>query len=96
MDLLPYPKGPKGMWYEMRTGTTECQDDVELEKAGPAHGAEEDDFAGIGDMEADEPVRKTRFNVRRFFTVGTNADRAVYVENRFAYNAAPASEQTAP
>lgn len=59
IDILPYPKGPKGMWYEMRTGTTECTDEVQLE----AQGLEEDEFAGIGSMEAEAPTRKTRLNV---------------------------------
>jgi len=62
IDLLPYPKGPKGMWYELHTGTTECVDDVET---GPTNIDDEDDpeFSGIGAVEAEETERKTRLNV---------------------------------
>lgn len=28
LDILPYPRGDKGMWYEIRTGSTECIDEV--------------------------------------------------------------------
>ncbi|WVF67601.1 hypothetical protein IAT40_002359 [Kwoniella sp. CBS 6097] len=28
LDLLPYPVGDKGMWYEIRTGSVECIDEV--------------------------------------------------------------------
>lgn len=59
VDILPYPKGPKGMWYEIRTGTTECIDEVELETKG----AGADEFAGIGSVEAEAPTRKSRMNV---------------------------------
>ncbi|WVQ95177.1 hypothetical protein IAU59_002271 [Kwoniella sp. CBS 9459] len=31
LDLLPYPVGDKGMWYEIRTGSVECVDEVEAE-----------------------------------------------------------------
>lgn len=28
LDILPYPQGEKGMWYEIRTGSTECIDEI--------------------------------------------------------------------
>lgn len=28
MDVLPYPVGPRGMWYEIKTGTVDCVDEV--------------------------------------------------------------------
>ena len=59
IDLLPYPKGPKGMWYELHTGTTECVDEVEAATLG----SEIDEFSGIGAVEAEETERKTRLNV---------------------------------
>lgn len=49
------------MWYEIQTDTTECTDEVD----GVAAGADKDEFAGIGAIEAKNPERKTRFNVRR-------------------------------
>ncbi|KAK1927359.1 hypothetical protein DB88DRAFT_477744 [Papiliotrema laurentii] len=60
IDLLPYPKGPKGMWYEIHTGTTECVDEVD--PSGSPGEEEKDEFAGIGAIEAAEPERKSRLN----------------------------------
>lgn len=48
MDLLPYPAGPRGMWYEIHTGSTETIDEL---------GAAEE-FAGIGDIEEDSDMNK--------------------------------------
>jgi hypothetical protein len=62
IDLLPYPNGPKGMWYEIHTGTTECVDEVD--PSGSLGEEEKDEFAGIGAIEAAEPERKSRLNVR--------------------------------
>jgi hypothetical protein len=51
LDILPYPKGDKGMWYEIRTGSTECVEEHRVgasrsgskrsskeEKNGPSNG----------------------------------------------------------
>ena len=66
MDILPYPKGDKGMWYEIRTGSVECVDEVKKtgkvgkgEKSKDAAGkgqavGEVIDLGGIGGMEAEE------------------------------------------
>jgi hypothetical protein len=35
MDLLPYPKGPRGLWYEIKTSSVHCVDEV-----GVPNGAE--------------------------------------------------------
>ena len=61
IDLLPYPKGPKGMWYEIHTGTTECVDEVEAVNDS----MDEDEFSGVGAVEAEEPERKSRLNVSK-------------------------------
>lgn len=29
LDILPYPVGRKGMWYEIRTGSVECVDEID-------------------------------------------------------------------
>ncbi|KAL1405806.1 hypothetical protein Q8F55_007483 [Vanrija albida] len=44
LDVLPYPVGPKGMWYELSTTTVDCTDEVE----GTRHLDEDDEFAGLG------------------------------------------------
>jgi hypothetical protein len=31
LDTLPYPRGPRGLWYEIHTGTAECVDYIEAE-----------------------------------------------------------------
>lgn len=36
MDVLPYPKGDKGMWYEISTGSVECVDEVTTGANGAA------------------------------------------------------------
>lgn len=48
MDLLPYPTGPRGMWYEIHTGSTETIDEL----------AAVEEFAGIGDIEEDSEMNK--------------------------------------
>lgn len=57
IDLLPYPKGPKGMWHEIHTGTAECVDEVDVGADG------ENEFSGIGAVEENEPERRARLNV---------------------------------
>jgi hypothetical protein len=34
LDVLPYPRGPRGMWYEIRTGSVECTDEVPTASTG--------------------------------------------------------------
>lgn len=31
LDALPYPRGPRGLWYEIHTGTSECVDHIEIQ-----------------------------------------------------------------
>ena len=78
MDILPYPKGPRGLWYEIRTGTVECADEITKSTSSTGKGKEggkgqdlaatmevdEGEFAGIGDLEVDEPERVVRQKVR--------------------------------
>lgn len=56
LDVLPYPLGPNGMWYEMETGSVVCTDEVKAE-------ADEDEFAGIGAVEEDMPEMRERNKV---------------------------------
>lgn len=73
MDILPYPKGEKGMWYELRTGSVECVDEVsrgaggrEGDKAKAVDGMNLDDHGGmddIGGMEEDEPEQQFRLKL---------------------------------
>ncbi|WVQ72000.1 hypothetical protein IAR50_001544 [Cryptococcus sp. DSM 104548] len=58
LDLLPYPKGDKGMWYEIKTGTVACVDEVDKEKEGEDE--EEEWLRDVGAVEAAAPERKTR------------------------------------
>ena len=58
LDVLPYPKGDRGMWYEIKTGSVECVDEVDR-----APETAEDELAGLGGIEEDEPERKTRIKV---------------------------------
>ncbi|WOO83228.1 uncharacterized protein LOC62_05G006751 [Vanrija pseudolonga] len=55
LDILPYPVGPKGMWYELTTTTVECTDEVQAEADD-----EEDEFAGLGALEAAPITLSTR------------------------------------
>ena len=78
MDILPYPKGPRGLWYEIRTGTVECADEITKSTSSTNKGKEggkgqdlaatmevdEGEFAGIGGLEVDEPERVVRQKVR--------------------------------
>jgi hypothetical protein len=34
LDILPYPQGSNGMWYEIRTGSVECVDEVRPSRKG--------------------------------------------------------------
>ena len=56
MDILPYPKGEKGMWYEITTGSVECVDEVG--KGGGSVAAPRGTKAPTGDriMEKDQDV----------------------------------------
>lgn len=79
LDILPYPKGANGMWYEIRTGSVECIDEMkpsrkgkEKEKQTDSEGdvqmavvtpGEELDLAGIGSVEEDEPQTQARLKV---------------------------------
>lgn len=34
LDILPYPQGSNGMWYEIRTGSVQCIDEVRPSRKG--------------------------------------------------------------
>lgn len=34
LDILPYPQGSNGMWYEIRTGSVECIDEIRPSRKG--------------------------------------------------------------
>ncbi|WVW85366.1 hypothetical protein I302_107404 [Kwoniella bestiolae CBS 10118] len=76
LDLLPYPKGEKGMWYEIKTGSVECVDEI---PKSTVQGKDRDDPSGgqmvdpgkdgdsdlgwlidVGAVEEDVPDRKAR------------------------------------
>jgi hypothetical protein len=75
LDILPYPQGDKGMWYEIRTGSTECIEEVTPKVGGKGKGkgkdkaevvmedAEEIEFGDIGGIEEDEPERISKLKV---------------------------------
>ena len=79
LDILPYPQGDKGMWYEIRTGSTECIEEVKPQ-AGKGKGKEIDevmmgeeeeiDFGDIGGIEEEEPERISKLKVNSTFTFG--------------------------
>ncbi|WWC71344.1 uncharacterized protein I206_105298 [Kwoniella pini CBS 10737] len=65
LDILPYPKGERGMWYEIKTGSVECIDEISQrgkksndEKEGEEEGLEW--LTDIGGVEEDKPERKSR------------------------------------
>ncbi|WRT68640.1 uncharacterized protein IL334_005619 [Kwoniella shivajii] len=68
LDLLPYPVGEKGMWYEIRTGSIECIDEISnsTNVSGKGNdgkekeGDKEDWLNDIGGIEEDVPERKSR------------------------------------
>jgi len=59
------------MWYEIRTGSTECIEEVTPKAAGKGKGkevdeimdAEEMDFGDIGGIEEEEPERISKLKV---------------------------------
>ena len=73
LDILPYPQGDKGMWYEIRTGSTECIEEVTPKAAGKGKGkeinevvkggVEEMEFGDIGGIEEEEPERISKLKV---------------------------------
>ena len=73
LDILPYPQGDKGMWYEIRTGSTECIEEVKAKAGGKDKGkevdeavmgdAEEMEFGDIGGIEEEEPERISKLKV---------------------------------
>jgi len=48
LDILPYPQGDKGMWYEIRTGSTECIEEVKPQAGGKGKGKEIDEVMDAG------------------------------------------------
>jgi hypothetical protein len=63
LDILPFPRGRKGIWYEIRTGGVECVDEVQDDETGGGEEGGEGDFVGIGGVEEDEPKREVRIKV---------------------------------
>ena len=71
LDILPYPQGDKGMWYEIRTGSTECIEEVKPQAGGKGKSkeidevmdAEEMEFGDIGGIEEEEPERISKLKV---------------------------------
>lgn len=76
LDILPYPQGSNGMWYEIRTGSVECLDEVKPQDSRKGKGKEKADAAGdvqmddreldlgsIGAVEEDEPTMQARLKV---------------------------------
>ncbi|EIW71619.1 hypothetical protein TREMEDRAFT_60541 [Tremella mesenterica DSM 1558] len=57
LDILPYPKGSGGMWYEIKTGSVECVDEVSTlpDLSNPTGLEGEEEFPGVGAIEEDEP-----------------------------------------
>ncbi|RXK34930.1 hypothetical protein M231_07801 [Tremella mesenterica] len=62
LDILPYPKGSGGMWYEIKTGSVECVDEVSTlpDLSNPTGLEGEEEFPGVGAIEEDEPERVSR------------------------------------
>ncbi|OCF57694.1 hypothetical protein L486_05157 [Kwoniella mangroviensis CBS 10435] len=67
LDLLPYPTGEKGMWYEIKTGSVECIDEIPpstskiSEKEDDAEAEEGMEWLkDVGALEEDKPERKIR------------------------------------
>ncbi|CAK9785389.1 hypothetical protein CC85DRAFT_311711 [Cutaneotrichosporon oleaginosum] len=53
LDVLPYPTGPNGVWYEMETGSVVCTDEMK-------GAVEDDELAGLGAVEEDMPEYRER------------------------------------
>ena len=79
LDILPYPQGDKGMWYEIRTGSTECIEEVKPQAGGKGKGkeidevlmdAEEMEFGDIGGIEEEEPERISKLKVSTILARG--------------------------
>lgn len=80
LDILPYPQGDKGMWYEIRTGSTECVEEVTPKSGEKGKGKEVDEvmmgegeeieFGDIGGIEEEEPGRISKLKVNSTFTFG--------------------------
>jgi hypothetical protein len=76
LDILPYPQGDKGMWYEVRTGSTECIEEVKAQAGGKGKGKEidevvmdeETEFGDIGGIEEEEPERISKLKVSSIST----------------------------
>ena len=78
LDILPYPQGDKGMWYEIRTGSTECIEEVKPQTEGKGKGkevdevmdTEESEFGDVGGIEEEEPERISKLKVSSISTFG--------------------------
>ncbi|WWC63545.1 uncharacterized protein I303_106148 [Kwoniella dejecticola CBS 10117] len=69
LDVLPYPKGDKGMWYEIKTGSVECIDEVPtvsstIKKGDNPEGEEVEEglewLNDFGGVEEEKPERQSR------------------------------------
>lgn len=66
LDVLPYPVGKRGMSYDIKTGSVECVDEVELPGGAEGEGAVDlavGAQADIGGMEENEPDVRARIVV---------------------------------
>lgn len=63
LDVLPYPLGHNGVWYEIKTDSVDCVDEVagnDNDVEGGDDDEGEDEFAGLGAIEEAAPQRKVR------------------------------------
>lgn len=79
LDVLPYPRHPRGVWYELFTGSVACTDEEEPEASGAAGNLEgavgvdgegakvESWLKDIGTVEAADTVLKERIAVSPLF-----------------------------
>ena len=108
LDILPYPKGEKGMWYEIHTGSVECIDEVSRPETVNVHGPQGSEEAislddlgrieeDIGGMEEDETERKSRVKVSSIFYFAVQSEAflgIVFHPDRSAHIGSSPSERT--
>ena len=73
LEVLPYPRHPRGVWYEIFTGRVACTDEEQAEADAEADTAEAGKegakvkswLKNIGSVEASETILKERIAVRQ-------------------------------